>query len=119
MLATLCPIIIIPTAVTAPKLNTFSIDSTTATSITVRWSVSSDSLVDRYVVMWEKSNSAASITVTITDPSATTYTLMGLESDATYSITVTASNAAGSTTSTPILVSTTEGMLCNRKCTAL
>ena len=90
----------IPTAVTAPKLKTFGIDSTTATSITVRWSVSSDSLVDKYVVMWEKSNSAASVTVTITDPSVTTYTLIGLESKATYSITVTASNAVGSTTST-------------------
>ena len=54
--------------------------------------------IDRYVVTWEKSNSAASVTVTITDPSVTTYTLMGLESEATYSITVTASNAAGSTT---------------------
>ena len=98
MSATLCPIIIIPTAVTAPKLNTFSVDSTTATSITVRWSISSDSLVDRYVVMWEESNSVTSVIVTITDPSVTTYTLMGLESEATYSITVTASNAAGSTT---------------------
>ena len=111
LLATLCPIIIIPTAAdTVPKLKYFSIDSTTATSITVRWSVSSDSLVDRYVVTWEESNSVASVTVTITDPFATTYTLMGLESEATYSITVTASNAAGSTTSTPILVSTTEGI---------
>ena len=101
----------IPTAAdTVPKLTTFSVVSTTATSITVRWSVSSDSLVDRYVVMWEESNSAVSVTVTITDPSATTYTLMGLESEATYSITVTASNAVGSTTSTPILVSTSEGM---------
>ena len=83
------------------------------TSITLRWSVSSDSLVDRYVVMWEKSNSAASVTVTITDPSVTTYiyTLMGLESEATYSITVTASNAVISTTSTPILVTTSKGML--------
>ena len=53
ILATLCPKI--STSVTAPKLNTFSVDSTTATSITVRWSVSSDSLVDRFVVMWEKS----------------------------------------------------------------
>ena len=119
ILATLCPIIITPTAVTAPKLKTLSIDSTTATTITLRWSVSSDSLVDRYVVMWENSNSAASVTVTITDSSVTTYTLMELESEATYSITVTASNAAGSTTSTPILVTTTEGMLYNRKCTEL
>ena len=53
--------------------------------LTVKWSVSSDSLVHGYVVTWKKSNSAASVTVTITDPSATTYTLMGLESEATYS----------------------------------
>ena len=71
--------------------------------------------IDRYVVTWEKSNSAASVTVTITDPSVTTYTLMGLESEATYSITVTASNAAGSTTSTPILVTTSKSMLLARK----
>ena len=108
LLVTLCPIIIKPTAAdTVPKLKHFSVDSTTCSYITLRWSIS---LVDRYVVMWEESNSAASVTVTITDPSATTYTLMGLESEATYSITVTASNAAGSTTSTPILVSTTEGI---------
>ena len=91
-----------------------SIDSTTATSISLRWSVSSDSLVDRYVAMWEKSNSVASVTVTITDPSVTTYTLMGLESEATYSITVTASNPVGSTTSIPILVTTSKGMLHKR-----
>ena len=60
MLATLCPKIIIPTAVTARKPKTFSVDSITSTSITLRWSVSSDSLVDRYVVMWEKSNSVYS-----------------------------------------------------------
>ena len=103
------------TTVTAPEIQTVSVDSTAATSITLRWSVSIDSLVDRHVVMWEKSNSAASVTVTITDPSATTYTLMGLESEATYSISVTASNAAGSTTSTPILVSTRKGMFQYRK----
>ena len=65
--------------------------------------------------MWEKSNSVASVTVTITDPSVTTYILMGLESEATYSITVTASNAAGSTTSILILVMTSKGMLHKRK----
>ena len=75
----------------------------------------SDSLVDRYVVMWEKSNSAASVTVTITDPSATTYTLMGLESETTYPITLTAFNVVQSTTSTPILVTTSKGMLFARK----
>ena len=97
------------------ELTALSIDSTTATSITVRWSVSSDSLVDRYVVTWEKSNSAASVTVTITDPSVTTYTLMGLESETTYSITVTASNVVESTTTTPILVTTSKSMLLARK----
>ena len=96
-----------------------NIDSRTATSISLRWSVSSDSLVDRYVVMWEKSNSVASVRVTITDPSVTTYTLMGLESEATYSITVTASNAVGSTTSTPILVTTSKGMLHEKNTTML
>ena len=49
------------TTVTAPELQSVSLDSTTATSVSLRWSVSSDSLVDRYVVMWEESNSAASV----------------------------------------------------------
>ena len=87
-------------------LQTLSIDSTTATSITLKWSVSSDSDVEKYIVTWEETNSVTSLTVTITDHSATTYTLMGLESDTMYSITVTVVNAIGSTTSTPILVST-------------
>ena len=89
-------------------LKTLRIDSTTSNSITLKWGVSSDSNVDRYFVMWEESNNAASVTVTITDPSATTYTLMGLESDTTYSITVTVVSDIGSTTSTPILVSTSK-----------
>ena len=61
------------------------------------------------MVMWQKATSEAStiLTVTITDAS-TSYTLRGLNSDTLYSITVMATNAAGSTTSVPILVSTSD-----------
>ena len=61
------------------------------------------------MVMWQKANSEAStiVSATITDAS-TSYTLRELNSDTLYSITVTAANAAGSTTSVPILVSTSD-----------
>ena len=96
------------TAVTSPSQPSVSVGSTAATSISISWSVpASDSVVDSYVVMWQKATSEAStiVTVTITDAS-TSYTLRGLSNDTLYSITVMANNAAGSTTSVPILVST-------------
>ena len=82
-----------------------SVDSTTATSISLSWSVPSGSLVHRYVVMWERDTSAGECpddvdqdSTTITDGS-TSHTIMELEEDSTYIITVRASNAIGSAVS--------------------
>ena len=73
----------------------------TATSISLSWTISSDSVVTSYEVMWETddiggcSGGSDMDSTTITDGS-TSYDIMGLEEDSSYTITVTASNSAGS-----------------------
>ena len=80
--------------------------STTATTISLSWSVPSGSVVDSYEVMWERDTSGECPdedegSATITDGS-TSYTITGLEEGSSYTITVTATNAAGSVVSDPI-----------------
>ena len=76
------------------------VKNTTATSISLSWSVPSGSVVDSYEVMWQRDTSGEcpdedEDSISLTDGS-TSYDIMGLEEDSSYSITVTASNAAGS-----------------------
>ena len=70
----------------------------TATSISLSWSVPSDSVVTSYEVMWQRDTTVGcpggdedSDTIT-----GTSYDITGLEEDSSYSITVRASNTAGS-----------------------
>ena len=75
---------------------------TTATSISLSWSVPSGSAVDSYEVMWQRDTSGECSdedegSTTITDGS-TSYDIMGLEEDSSYTITVTATNVAGRST---------------------
>ena len=80
-----------------------TVDSTTATSITISGGVPSDSVADSYEVIWERD-----ITVGCPDVDEGMATsvgeLMNLQEHSTYSITVTAFNSAGSsdTTLTPM-----------------
>ena len=82
-----------------------TVDSTTATSISLSWTISTGSEVTSYEVMWQLSGSDVIFTATLTG-SATGYTVEGLESGSIYSITVTATTTSGTITSTPLLVST-------------
>ena len=91
--------------------------STTATIISLSWSVPSDSATS-YEVTWQRSSSAARSS----DPStraeddvgtsgeisdgSTSYTIEGLESGTFYSITVRVTNPAGSADSSPVNIST-------------
>jgi len=81
-------------------------DSTTAATISLSWSVPSGSVVNSHEVMWERETSGEcpdedDDSATITDGSAS-YTITGLEEDSSYIITVTATNAAGSVVSDPV-----------------
>ena len=74
----------------------------TATSISLCWSVHSDSVADSYEVMWQRDTSGECPdedegSTTITDGS-TDYTITGLEEDSTYKVTVTAMYSIGITT---------------------
>ena len=86
---------------TVPGEPSVSSDSTTATSISLSWSVPNGSVVDEYLIQWERDTSGAcpdedTDSTTISGGSATSHTIPGLEEDSTYTITVTASNTAGS-----------------------
>ena len=89
-----------------------TVDATTATSITLSWSVPSDSVVTSYEVMWQRDTSVECSdedegNTTITDGS-TSYEIMGLEEDSSYSLTVTATNSFGSIASNPVTAMTEE-----------
>ena len=83
-----------------PGQPSVTVDSTTATIISLSWSVPSDSEVDSYEVMWQRDTSGCpgddegSMSVTTTDIS-TSLTITVQQEDSSYSITVTAVNAAG------------------------
>ena len=80
--------------------------SSTDTTSDISWSIPSGSVVDSYVLMWQRDTSGECPdedigSTTITDGSLS-YTIIGLEEDSSYTITVTASNAAGSAVSDPV-----------------
>ena len=86
---------------TVPGEPSVSTDSTTATSISLSWSVPSGSVVDEYLIQWERDTSGTcpdedTDSTTISGGSATSHTIPGLEEGSTYTITVTAANTAGS-----------------------
>ena len=88
---------------TPPGQPSVTVGSTTATAISLSWTVPSGSLVDSYEVMWERDGTRSSDTIT---DISTSYTIAGLEEDSSYTITVTASNAAGIAVSYPVIVVT-------------
>ena len=118
----LCP-------VSTPGQPFVTVISATSTSISLSWSVPSDSVVDNYVVTWqeissnaisgdsdysETNGSAGGDPITMADGDSgtsgsitdTSYTMEGLKSSTNYIITVTVTNAAGSRVSYPIRITT-------------
>ena len=93
---------------TVPDPPVITVDSTTATSITISGGVPSDSVADTYMVMWQRD-----ITVGCPDVDegmATTFgEIKNLQEDSTYSITVTAFNSAGSSDTTVTAMTTEAG----------
>ena len=90
----------------APGQPSVTVNSTTATTISLSWSVPSGSVVYSYEVVWERDTSGECPdedegSATITDGS-TSYTITLLEEDSSYTITVNATNAAGSAVSDPV-----------------
>ena len=76
-----------------------TVSSTTATTISLSWSVPSGSVVESYEVTWEREGIRSSTTIT---DGSTSYNITGLEAEANYTITVAASNGAGSAVSDPV-----------------
>jgi len=72
------------------------VNSTTATTISLSWSVPSGSVVDSYEVAWMGGGIRSSATII---DASTSYTITRLEEETSYTITVTATNAAGSAVS--------------------
>ena len=82
-----------------PGQPSVTVSSTTATTISLSWSVPSGSVVDSYEVVWERNGIRNSTTIT---DGSTSYTITGLEEGSSYIITVNATNAAGSAASDPV-----------------
>ena len=81
-----------------PYSLTISMDpSTTATSITISWSISIDSVVDSYEVMWSSDQCPNDVDEgdTIINDGSTGYTINNLREGTSYIITVIATNRAG------------------------
>ena len=101
-----------------PSRPSVSVYSTTATSISLSWSVPSNTVVISYEVMWKVSRSVGgNHSTTMADDegtsgviasSSTSYTIEQLESSTAYTITVRVANAAGNTVSQPTVVSTSQ-----------
>ena len=70
---------------------------TTSTSITISWSISIDSVVDSYEVMWSSEQCPNDVDEgdTIITDGSTSYTINDLREGTSYIITVTATNRAG------------------------
>ena len=76
------------------------VSTTTATSISLSWSVPTGSVVTQYLVEWQRDTSVGCTdeeqgNTTITDGSTVSYDIPGLEENSRYTITVTVSNSAG------------------------
>ena len=83
-----------------------TVSSTTATTISLSWSVSTGSVVDSYEVMWESSTTRECLgrdfhIITISGGS-NSHTITELVEGSSYTITVKASNATGSAVSDPV-----------------
>ena len=94
-----------------PGQPSVTVDSTTATTISLSWSVPSGSVVDSYEVMWQRDTSGYCPdedegSMSITDGS-TSYIITGRQEDSSYSITATATNAAGSSSASNAVTATT------------
>ena len=83
----------------APGQPSVTVSSTTATTISLSWSVPNGSVVDKYEVTWEREGIRSSTTIT---DGSTSYNITGLEAEANYTITVAASNRTGSAVSDPV-----------------
>ena len=88
--------------VSVPSRPSVSVGTITATSISLSWSVPSDSVVTSYEVMWRETDSGDT-EMTSDSLTNTSYTIEQLEINANYTITVSATNIAGSTESLPII----------------
>ena len=84
---------------TVPDPPVITVDSTTATSITISGGVPSDSVADSYEVIWERDTAVGCPDVD--EGNATSVgEIVNLQEDSTYTITVTAFNSAGSSDTT-------------------
>ena len=97
---------------TVPNQPRVSVQDVSATSISLSWSVPSDSVVTSYEVVWQRDTSGdcpnedqGNSTLT---GGSTSYDLVGLEENSRYTVTLTASNEAGSSDRSDPVAETTD-----------
>jgi glucose/arabinose dehydrogenase len=82
------------------------------TSVTLRWTASSDDVGVRSYTVYRGSVAAGTVTGTASSPPATTFTDTGLSAGTTYRYTVVAADAAGNRSAASSAVSATTGAAC-------
>ena len=97
-------------AVEPPDKPSVYVTSIEATSITLFWSVSSDSVVTSSEVMWQMISNGGNVNsgkrMTSGRLTSDNYTIESLKSSTMYNITITLSNSVGNTNSQSVLIST-------------
>ena len=93
-------------SVRLPGQPSAKVTSVAATSISLSWSVPSGSVVTSYEVVWGESK--AETGMSSGSLNTTSYTIHNLDSSTLYKTIVRATNIAGTTDSTPIIISTSK-----------
>ena len=92
----------------APGEPTITVDGTTATSISLSWSVPSGSMVDSYEVMWTSDECPGDVDEGNATISGQRYTIKHLREGTSYRIVVNATNSAGAVQSDTVTGETNE-----------
>ena len=99
-------------SVPLPTEPNVTVTTITATSISLSWSVPTDQMVTSSDVMWQVFSPSTEVDSNVTSGRITVtsyiHTIKGLKSSTNYAITVTVTNIVGSSTSSPMII-TTEG----------
>ena len=92
-----------PSLILPPTSPTVTVQSATASTILLTWSVPAGSVVDTYDIEWRSGGEVGTAT---TSGGTSAYTITDLNSATSYAITVTARNTAGSAQSRAVLAVT-------------
>ena len=97
-----------PSASTVAGSPNISVVTIVNTSVSLSWSVPSDSVVTSYEVMWKSDDCPDDVDEGNATTTSNSYTIGDLRGGTSYNITVSATNAAGTSTGDKVTANTNE-----------